>query len=305
MTTPSRGLAYGALIVQTMISAFTYLAAKRALLDLPPTALIMLRLAGSSLCFVVLLLVTTRQRWPPRDTWGQIVLLGLLAVPLNQGLFIDGLTVTTPAHAALMYALTPVFVFAGALIFRTERAEPRKVAGLLLALSGAAVVVLERAAGSQKAASLPGDLEILAGAVAWAGYTVLGKPLVARLGPVAATSWTLIVGTLLFIPIGLPATLRVHAAGHAPVVWWSLAFLIFFTSVIAYLAWFYALGMLDASRVAIFSNLQPVMTAIASWLIFGEQMTPRLMAGGGLVIAGVLITTRVVGRLRAAPALAD
>ena len=37
--------------------------------------------------------------------------LGFLAVPLNQGLFLAGLARTTPGHAALLYALTPVFVF--------------------------------------------------------------------------------------------------------------------------------------------------------------------------------------------------
>jgi drug/metabolite transporter (DMT)-like permease len=54
--------------------------------------------------------------------------------------------------------------------------------------------------------------------------------------------------------------------------------------------------------VAVFTNLQPVVTATASWLLFGEVISARLFAGGTLVIAGVFVTTRTEPRMKPAGA---
>jgi len=67
--------------------------------------------------------------------------------------------------------------------------------------------------------------------------------------------------------------------------------------VVSYLLWYWALGRADASKVAVFSNLQPVVTAIAAWLVLGERIGWEVAVGGILVLAGV----RLTGAARTAP----
>jgi drug/metabolite transporter (DMT)-like permease len=284
---------YLALSTQTLISAGTYLAAKRALGELPPMVLVLLRNLGSSACFVLLTALFVRPLLPTKEQWGRVLLLGLVAVPVNQGLFLTGLRYSTPAHGALLYTLTPLFVLLLSMAAGTEKLVPAKVAGLMIALCGASIVVFERSGSNLDGGSFYGDVLILGAVIAWAVYTVLGKPLVAAHGPIAATSWTLISGTVLLLPIGVPPSVQVPYAKLSPVAWGAVAFLIFLTSVVSYLCWYYALRELEPSRVAVFSNLQPVATSIASWFLFGERITGRLLLGGGLVICGVLVTTQV------------
>jgi drug/metabolite transporter (DMT)-like permease len=287
-------------MVQTTISAVSYLVNKRALLEIPVQALATLRFATASVLFLLLLWRMTPHRWPPREDWRRIAVLAVLGVPINQLFFLGGLKRTSAAHGALMYTLTPLFVLLIALALRTERLALAKVVGLAIALSGAALVIFERSASGLSTGNAAGDLEILIAVMAWAGYTALGKPLVGRHGPIAATAWPMALGTLLFMPIGIPSLLQLDFGAVTRGAWLSLVFLIVFTSVIAYLSWFFALGALESSRVAVFTNLQPVMTAVTSWLVFGESVTWRLAAGGALVIAGVLVTTRPT--FRVAPA---
>jgi drug/metabolite transporter (DMT)-like permease len=64
-----------------------------------------------------------------------------------------------------------------------------------------------------------------------------------------------------------------------------IAYLGVLTSVVAYLLWYYALSKAAASKVAVFSNLQPVATAIAAWAILGEALTWEIAVGGVLVLA--------------------
>ena len=183
-------------------------------------------------------------------------------------------------------------MFLIALPLGLERPDLSKIAGLALGMSGAAVVIFERA-GDLGQSTIGGDAKILIAVVAWAAYTVLGKPLVAEFGAVAATSWALSFGTILFLPFGIPPLLHFPLASLTPVAWGSLAFLIVMTSVISYLCWYYAVGKLDPSRAAIFANVQPVITATAMWALYGAPITTPLVVGGALVICGVFVTTRV------------
>jgi drug/metabolite transporter (DMT)-like permease len=57
-----------------------------------------------------------------------------------------------------------------------------------------------------------------------------------------------------------------------------------------------------ASKVAIFSNLQPAATAIAAWALLGEALHWTLAIGGVLVIVGVRLTQAASVQLPAASA---
>src|SRR5262249_2375165 len=71
---------------------------------------------------------------PPRHTWGRVLYLGFLAGPINQGFLFWGLERSTPIHAALFYALTPLGVYLYALLRRQERPSRRRVLGIAVAL---------------------------------------------------------------------------------------------------------------------------------------------------------------------------
>ena len=71
-----------------------------------------------------------------------------------------------------------------------------------------------------------------------------------------------------------------------------ILYLAVLTSVVAYLLWYYALSRTEASKVAIFSNLQPAATAVAAWLLLDESLRWELAVGGVLILAGVRLTQR-------------
>ncbi len=296
---PPLALAYGAVALQTLISAGTYLAAKRVLADISWPALVVLRNVGATALFIPLLTMTPGPLLPSGKQAKRVLLLGLLGVPINQAMFLAGLAWTTPAHAALLYTLTPVFVLTWSVAAGQEALEPRRLAGLALALAGAAIVVLDRSATIGRGVRA-GDLLILGAVLAWAGFTVLGKPLVESAGPMRSTGWALMSGMLMFLPFGAQPFAHTDYTRLPAVVWWALAFLVVMTSFVSYLCWYFALAHLAPSRVAVFTNLQPVVTAAASWALFAEPITPRFALGGAAVIAGVVVATANLGWREAA-----
>jgi drug/metabolite transporter (DMT)-like permease len=279
------------MLLHSVLSAGTYLAAKRALGELSPFELALARFTFAGLVYGGLLL------WRPRKVARRDLLamagLGFIAIPLNQGLFLFGLSLTTPGHAALLYAMTPIFVFVLALLRGTERSSPWKTIGISVAFAGAAVVLVARGQLSGTAAAsqaLLGDLLVLLAVIAWAVYAVWGKPYAERYGVVTTTGVTIVTGSLLYLPVGILFSSRSSFQALSPVGWGSVAYLVILTSVVSYLLYYWALARQDASRVAIWSNTQPVLTALLAWALYGDRLTPSFVAGGILVIVGVLMT---------------
>jgi drug/metabolite transporter (DMT)-like permease len=122
---------------------------------------------------------------------------------------------------------------------------------------------------------------------AWALYTVLSKPLTMRYGAMPVTTWSIAVGTLYTLPAYLIPGAIPPLPSIRPEVWAGILYLAIGTSVIAYPLWMYALKHLEASKVAITTNLQPILTAIFSWILFGERFTPGFIVGAVLVLTGV------------------
>lgn len=281
------------MLLHSALSAGTYLAAKRALGELSPFELALARFTLASLVYAGLLLA--RPRRVPRRDLAALAALGFVAIPLNQGLFLFGLSLTTPGHAALLYAMTPVFVFLLALLRGEERSSRRKTLGIGLAFGGAAVVLVGRgqlAGADPTAGAVLGDLLILGAVVAWAVYVVWGKPYAERYGVVTTTGLTIVSGSVLYLPVGLWLSRASSFRALSPAGWGAVGYLVVLTSVVSYLLYYWALAREDASRVAIWSNTQPVLTALLAWLVYADPLTPSFVAGGALVILGVWLTQR-------------
>ncbi len=291
---PSAVLLYGALMAHTLVSAANYLVAKRALMEIPALPLGLLRFVGSSLLLVVLLrrMLPPGKRLPPRDDRKKLLFLSVVGVPINQGFFLYGLQLSTAAHAALLYTLTPLLVLLLAQALLREFPGWRTALGTALALGGT-LYVLSRGGRVTWGEPLIGDLLLLVAVVAWSLYTAEGREVVGRLGALPTIGWTFLGGTILYLPLGLGALLVpawradiLHASAEA---WIGVAYLIVMTSVVAYLLWYWALGHLAAARVAVFTNFQPLLTALMAQAFLGERVTVGFYVAAAIVIAGVLL----------------
>ena len=282
-----------------LLSSGTHLFGKVAVTAIGPLPVALLRFTGASTA--LLLYLRLRGPWPgiERRDIPKLLLLGFLAVPINQGFFLFGLARSTASHASLLYALTPLVVLLLARKLLGEGAVLAKLGGTAVAFTGVAVILLERGLAHEREV-LAGDLMILLAMLAFALYTVLSKPLTIRYGAMPVTTWTIVAGTLMCLPGFLVPGAIPPLSSIRPAVWGGILYLAIGTSMIAYPLWMYALRHLEASKVAITSNVQPILTGILSWILFRERFTPGFLIGAALVLAGVTwVETR-----RAAPAAA-
>lgn len=290
-----------ATFLQTAMAISSFFVAKDTLHYFAPEPLVVMRSGTAAVLLLALAGAApgAPARWKRGDLL-RLAALGVLAVPMNQGLYFHGLSMTTAAHSALLYSLTPAMVLLLGRLRGTEGLTIPRVGGILAAFAGVVIVLLGRpsehgaVAGGLAAHqlggpdSLRGDLWVLGAVLAWSLYTAYSRDVVARLGTVRATAFPLAIGALLFLPIGVPGLFRTEFAVVPANAWAGVAFLAIVASTLSYLAWYYAIRRLAPSRVAIFNNVQPVGAALLAWAL-GAPPAPALFLGAALVIAGVLL----------------
>lgn len=279
---------YAILVVQSLMASGTHIVAKVVVRDVEPFTLTLVRSLISAAAMGVILLLRGKMPRIKREDYRLVLGLSFLAIPINQFLFLLGIRYTIASNAALLYATTPIVVLLFSRAFLGEPLTRRKTIGVALGFIGVTIVVFERGV-SASLEHLMGNLIIFVAVLAWALYTVFGRRMIVKYGAIEASSVTLIAGTILFIPIGLVQALAFPYETLTTSNWLQIFYLGIVTSVFAYLLWYYALGRIEAGKVALFSNLQPILTTVLAVVLLGQGVSAAFLIGGTIAIAGVAV----------------
>lgn len=125
--------------------------------------------------------------------------------------------------------------------------------------------------------------------LAWSLYTVYGRRLIAAYGPIESTAMILVGGTIVFLPFGIVPMTAFPFSSLSTGNWLQILYLALITSVLSYLLWYYALGRVEAGKVALFTNLQPILTTGLAVLLLGQDVTVPFVLGGCIAITGVVV----------------
>jgi len=282
-------MVYFWLTIQTLIASLTHIIAKAVVKEISPLALTLLRsgIAGVGFWFIIHFSKYRRIRVESADRL-RFFMLGILAVPLNQFAFIFGIKYTTPANASLIYAMTPIFALIFSAMFLKEKINFYKVLGVMLSFVGIGIVFAEHGI-SLNFEYLKGNIVIMFGAMFWALYSVLGKPMIIKYGALYVTGVAMIIGSLAYLPFGLYDFIVLDFNSISFASWLGVIYLGVGTSIFGYFLWYYAIGKIEASKVVIFTNGQPIMTAILGMIIFGNPITLPFLIGGKHVVIGVFL----------------
>jgi drug/metabolite transporter (DMT)-like permease len=280
---------YFVVFIQILIAGGTHIVAKAVLREVDAVTLTFVRSLISTLGLGAFLLAKRSAVKIELQDWPRLALLGLFGLPINQFFYLYGMRSSTAANGALLYATTPVFILVLSHFILKERVTPKKSLGILVAFVGVAIVIFERGVDFSSAYTF-GNLMILIAVVAWALFTIFGKPMILKYGAMRTTALSLILGTLIFLPIGATMSFGFPygqlTVGH----WAGIVYLGVGTSIFGYLLWYYALGRIEASKLAVFANGQPIVASLLSLVFLNYTITGTFVVGGIITIAGVVLT---------------
>lgn len=293
-----RGYAYLCLMV--LLGSTTSPLAKVAVSELPVGLLPLLRFGFASICLIPFLSDRAAVGRLLRQDGPRLALVALLCVPINQGFFLNAARLGPNSHVGLFYAVCPLIVWVLAWVLGHERLDLTRLSGVLASIAGVTIIGLgnlwwgDGGSAAEARSVLLADLLLVGAVLSWGGYLTLSKPLIQRHGALPVLAGTFLVGCAFEVPIAL-ATLP----GWLPMIgtastsaWISLAILALFITPVNLALQNLSLRRLDASQVATFSNVAPILTVVWGIWFFHERLTFALVVGGLLTLGGIAWTSR-------------
>ena len=219
--------------------------------------------------------------------------LGVLAHVVYQTCFILGIDRLTAGMGALLMATAPLWTALIAHASGVDRLRGAAWGGVALGLAGAALVIAGRPAGAEMGGTAAGIGLLLAGAFAWAVFTVLAKPVIARgVSPIGLTFFGLLAAFPVLAAMGAGGIATAEWARVDAGVWGALVFSGGLSIGAAYAIWNVAVRRIGPSRTALYSNLVPFAGVASGAALLGESVVPLQVLGGALVIAGLVVVRR-------------
>lgn len=276
------------LLVTAMIWGLAFTAQRSGMAVIGPFAFSAARFALGGLALLPFLIASRRRpaRLPenaPRGLRkaGPLLLIGLVlfvAANLQQ----VGLVYTTAANAGFVTSLYVVLVpIVG--IFLGKRTGARTWAGAILAVVGLYVLSV----GGDFSVN-PGDLFVLGSALVYTAHILLINHYAERIPPLEISLAQIAVCAVLSLAAALlweqdPFAGIVPAA--IPILYGGL-----FSIAVAYTLQIVAQKTAHPARASIIMSMEALFAGVGGVLILGEALTPRLAAGGALMLAGVVFS---------------
>jgi probable blue pigment (indigoidine) exporter len=228
-----------------------------------------------------LVLAAATRRSPVGAWWVKALVLGTLNIGAFFALLFVAAYRLPGGIAATLGAIQPLVAAGLAAVVVHERVRLVTVAAGLLGVTGVALLVLRADAALDPLGIAAG----LAGAASMATGVALTKRWGRPVPLLAFTSWQLLAGGLLLLPLALvvegrpPPLTGTNLAGFA---WLATG-----GTALAYSLWLRGIERLPVARVSILGLLAPLVATVVGWLALGQSLTPAQLGGGALVLAAV------------------
>lgn len=217
--------------------------------------------------------------------WPVLLLLSVLGMSGYTLLLYGALGLTSAVNAALITAANPALIVVLAIVLLGERTTRLGWLGICLGLLGVLLVLsrgeLQRVFGLS---INTGELMMVGAVIVWGCYTIIARRL--DVPVISATAVQVAIASVTLAPFALALNVRLPAT---PAEGWSLAYIVVFPSLGAYLFWNLALKTTPPGTAGNYLNLIVVFTALIT-VALGTPLTLVQIVGGVMVIAGVLLT---------------
>jgi drug/metabolite transporter (DMT)-like permease len=224
----------------------------------------------------------------------RLILCAVTGIAINQLMFIKGLSLTYPIHAALLLLITPILiVFIAAWVLK-ERIGFFKITGLALGIAGALVLILAKEVTGNASNILTGDILIIINAISYTIYFILVKPLMLKYNAIVILRWVFTIGLVLVLPFGWVEFTEIPWIKYTAVDYASMALIVLSGTFLAYLFNLYGIKTLGASTAGFYIYTQPVFAALIAMLFLHEDLAMYKIVAALLIFSGVYLANKQI-----------
>ena len=258
-------------------------------------SLAFMRMAGAAVCFWIASLFVPKEKVSKGD-YLQLFFASLLCIVLNQGLFIVGLSYTSPIDSTIITTSSPILTMLLAALILKEPITTVKVSGVIIGTAGALMLILSNHGASFEAGSIRGDVICLIAQISFALYLTLFKGLIMRYNVFTLMKWMFTYATICFSFFSFSDMSDMIHRNFPVSVWLQVGYVVVFGTFLAYIFVVVGQRSLRPTIISMYNFMQPVVATIVS-VIAGLAIFGWVKAlASVLIFAGVYIVTKSKSR---------
>ena len=255
-----------------------------------PFGAILIRVFFATLLFIIAHSLSSKEKIDKKD-YPKFIAAAFFGVALNQLMFFKGLSITTPINASLIMTTTPILVMILSALILGEKITWKKILGIGMGLTGA-ILLLGGTNFSFQTTTIWGDLAILTNALSYGAYLIVVKPLMKKYEALTVVRWVFTFGFIIIIPFGFNEMLAIPSSSFTLNVFLGMAFIILFTTFLAYLLNAWALRFVNPSVVGFYIYIQPILATFITLFLGKDLNIIHTLIQSALIFIGVYLVSK-------------
>lgn len=251
---------------------------------------ILLRITAAAILLTLVNPFFSKAKVSFKNNFKDLLICSIFGVAANMLMFFKGLSITHEINGAVLMLFSPVFVFVFGLIFKAEKFYWWNILGIAIAALGALLFLGGRNFQFDPSV-IAGDILIVLNAISYAFYLVYVRKLLKKYHPITITKYTFYIGFFLVLPFGFQEAVEANYAGMNGVHWFTLFFVLVFTTFLTYVLNSLAIKKGGASIVGAYIYLQPVLAAVIAHLLGADKVTIIKVIFAAIIFLGVYLVS--------------
>ena len=241
---------------------------KSALSEFSPLSVTTFRMVGAAACFWLLSLCCKQEHVNHRDLL-KLFFAALFALVFNQGVYIFGLSLTSPIDASIVTTTLPIVTMIIAALYLKEPVTGKKVLGIFAGAMGALVLIAgsHSATGSAEG-NIWGDLLCLTAQISFSIYLTVFKGLSQRYSPITLNKWMFVYASMCYIPFSYSDIAAIQWASIPAEAIIQVGYVVVGGTFLAYICLMGAQQRLRPTVVSMYNYMQPTVASVVA-IAFG------------------------------------
>ena len=251
---------------------------------------ILLRVTAAAILLTIVNSFFSKDKLDFKANFKDLLICSFFGVAANMLMFFKGLSITHEINGAVLMLFSPVFVFVFGLFMKSERFYWWNIFGIAIAAFGA-LLFLGKGSFQFDSSVIKGDILIVLNAVSYAFYLVYVRKLMRKHHPITITKYTFYIGFFLVLPFGFTEAISANYAAMLGVHWFTLFFILVFTTFLTYVLNALAIKQGGSSIVGAYIYLQPVLAAGIAHFSGADKVTIAKVFFAAIIFLGVYLVS--------------
>lgn len=282
-------LAHAAAAFAALSAGAAVVATRFVIGETDPVSLVFYRYLISIVCFAPILPMLWPRSGLDAAEYAKIAGFGVVFFILFPWTFNAALQYNPAARGAVGLATIPIQTLLVAAAFGRERLTVAKASGVGIAFCGIAIAFGAAALGGGDGRYMLGDGLMLLSGLCAALSSVFGRSTLMRHGPLFVTALAMGFAVLALLPVVVVTSAGAGLPGFSTRDWMAILFLGSIAGALQFSLYMWALRWLSPTTATLYLTLNPITAMVLGIALLGERLTPELVVGMALVLAGILI----------------